>query len=141
MDVWTPNATQFSIKLVDFGADGALGGGDDTEHQIDFNETTTPALATGEWVSLDIPLSDFTGLGAQAHMAQYIIVGQPTGATTVFIDNVYFYNDVAAPTEPASAAPTPTQDAADVISLFSGAYTDVTVDSWNTVWSAAEATT
>jgi hypothetical protein len=91
LDVWTPNATQFSIKLVDFGADGAFGGGDDTEHQIDFNDTTTPALATGEWVSLDIPLSDFTGLTARAHLAQYIIVGQPTGATTVFIDNMYLY--------------------------------------------------
>jgi hypothetical protein len=42
-------------------------------------------------VSLDIPLSDFTGLTARANLAQYIIVGQPTGATTVFIDNMYLY--------------------------------------------------
>lgn len=88
IDVWSANFTFFAVKLVDFGADGAFGGGDDVEHQIDF---TTPAQ--GEWVSLDIPLSDFTGLTTRAHIAQYILVGQPTGANTVFVDNVYFFND------------------------------------------------
>ncbi|CAM1344969.1 PKD domain protein [Tenacibaculum amylolyticum] len=40
--------------------------------------------------------------------------------------------------EPSSVAPTPPgRNDADVISLFSDAYTDVTVDTWNTVWSAA----
>jgi hypothetical protein len=106
MDIWTPDATQFGIKLVDFGADGAFGGGDDVEHQVDINAGrgddvehqvdinagTTPALATGEWVSLDIPLSAFTGLTTRDHLAQYIIVGQPTGATTVWVDNFYFHN-------------------------------------------------
>ncbi len=132
LDVWSADFTFFGVKLVDFGADGAFGGGDDAEHQVNF---TTPAQ--GEWVSLDIPLSDFTGLTTRAHLAQYILVGQPTGATTVFIDNVYFYKDVAGPTEPETAAPTPTRQAANVISLFSDAYTDVTVDTWRTTWSAA----
>ncbi len=133
-DLWTPNSTQFSIKLVDFGADGAFGGGDDAEHQIDY-----AAPAQGEWVSYDIPLTAFTGLTTTSHIAQYIFVSQPTGTSTAFIDNVYFYNDVVAPpaTEPIVAAPVPTQDAADVISLFSNAYTDVTVDTWRTAWSSA----
>jgi hypothetical protein len=59
---------------------------------VDINAGTTPALATGEWVSLDIPLSAFTGLTTRDHLAQYIIVGQPTGATTVWVDNFYFHN-------------------------------------------------
>ena len=64
MDIWTPDPTAapavFKIKLVDFGADGAFDGGDDIEHEITLDDTTTPALATGDWVSFDIPLSDFT---------------------------------------------------------------------------------
>ena len=90
IDIWSPNFTLFGIKLVDFGADGAFGGGDDVEHQVNIN---APAQAT--WVSLDIPLSDFVGLTTTAHIAQYILVGQPTGSTTVYVDNVFFYKEVA----------------------------------------------
>lgn len=133
LDVWSADYTFFGIKLVDFGADGAFGGGDDVEHQIDFQMPMQ-----GDWVSLDIPLGDFTGLTTRNNIAQYILVGQPTGATTVFVDNVYFYTeDGGMLTEPAMAAPTPTQDEANVVSLFSDAYTDVTVDTWRTDWSAA----
>ena len=133
IDVWSADFTQFSVKLVDFGADGAFDGGDDVFHQIDY---ATPAQ--GQWISYDIPLSDFTGLTTKEHIAQYILVGRPTGATTIWIDNFYFYNDGggSGATEPATPAPAPTEDAADVISLFSDAYTGVQVDSWRTDWSA-----
>jgi hypothetical protein len=63
VDVWTPNAEQLRIKLVDFGADGLFGGGDDTEAELVFDETTTPAIVQGEWISLDIPLADFQSAG------------------------------------------------------------------------------
>ena len=100
MDIWTPDPTAapaiFKIKLVDFGADGAWGGGDDVEHEITLDETTTPALATEEWVSLDIPMSDFTALTTTGHLAQLIISGDPN---TVYVDNVYFYNDVVSVNE------------------------------------------
>jgi len=129
LDVWSPDFTFFGIKLVDFGANGAFGGGDDTEHQVNFQ-----APAKGKWVRLDIPLSDFTGLTTREHIAQYILVGQPSGASTIFVDNVYFFN---APNEPITAAPTPTRNPADVISLFSDAYNNVPVDTWRTPWSAA----
>ncbi|MFN4080022.1 MAG: T9SS type A sorting domain-containing protein [Saprospiraceae bacterium] len=129
IDVWSPDFTFFGVKLVDFGADGAFGGGDDVEHQVNF---TSPGQ--GQWLSLDIPLSDFVGLTTREHISQYILVGQPTGANTIFVDNVYFFK--GAPTEPLTAAPTPTLPAADVISLFSDAYTDVPVDTWLTPWSA-----
>ncbi len=136
LDVWSADFTQFSVKLVDFGADGVFGGGDDSEHQIDL-----PNPAQGQWVGLDLPLADFTGLTNRTNMAQYILVGQPTGATTVFVDNVYFYTGGGGnPTEPMTAAPTPTRDPARVISLFSDAYTDVAVDTWRTDWSSATLT-
>ncbi|TYP74371.1 hypothetical protein [Aquimarina intermedia] len=86
-DVWSDDFTEFKIKLVDFGADGLFQGGDDVEHEI-----TISNPAVGEWVSLAIPLSDFTGLTTRANIAQLIYVGSPTGATTVYIDNVYFHN-------------------------------------------------
>ncbi|MFB1004277.1 MAG: lamin tail domain-containing protein [Bacteroidia bacterium] len=43
-------------------------------------------------------------------------------------------------TEPSTAAADPTADQVDVISLFSGVYTDVTVDTWRTTWSNATLT-
>ena len=86
IDVWSPNFELFAIKLVDFGPDGAFGGGDDKEHQVNF---TMPAKSS--WVSLDIPLTDFVGLTTKSNMSQYILVGQPTGAATVYVDNVYFH--------------------------------------------------
>jgi hypothetical protein len=93
LDLWTADPTAspavFKIKLVDFGADGAFGGGDDREHELTFDATTTPALRTGEWVRLDIPLSAFTGLTTRGHLAQLILVSDP-GPNTVYVDNVLF---------------------------------------------------
>ena len=54
----------FRIKLVDFGADAAFGGGDDKEHELSF----TPIIAG--WNSFDIPLTDFVGLTTTGHIAQ-----------------------------------------------------------------------
>ncbi|MCB0314834.1 MAG: glycosyl hydrolase family 16, partial [Calditrichaeota bacterium] len=92
LDIWTPNSTAapaiFKIKLVDFGADGAFGGGDDVEHELTLDATTTPAIASESWVGLDIPLADFTGLTTTGHLAQLIISGD---LSTLYVDNVYFY--------------------------------------------------
>jgi hypothetical protein len=87
IDVWSANFTSFSLKLVDFGANGVFGGGDDSEHQLNF-----PAPTQGQWISYDLPLSSFTGLLAKQHLAQYILVAQPTGSAKVYIDNFYFHN-------------------------------------------------
>ena len=128
-DVWSSDFTEFKVKLVDFGADGAYGGGDDVEHEITISNPAKEA-----WVSLDLPLSSFTGLTTRAHIAQLIYVGAPSGNNTVYIDNVYFYNLNATLTTPAS---TPTLPQSKVISMFSDAYTNVAVDTWRTSWSSA----
>ena len=130
-DIWSSDLTEFKVKLVDFGADGAFGGGDDKEHEI-----TILNPEKEKWVSLDIPLSDFTGLTTRSHIAQLIFVGGPSGNTTVFVDNVFFYNLNGSIT----AAPTPNVAAANVISMFSEAYTNVAVDTWRTSWSSATLT-
>ncbi len=139
MDIWTPDPTgapaAFRVKLVDFGANGTFGGGDDVEHELTFTAATTPALATGQWVAIDVPLSAFTGLVTRGHIAQLIISGDPK---TVFVDNVYFYKPAAAATSPGAPAPAPGFAAGNVISLFSDAYTNVPVDTWSAVWDAAD---
>lgn len=131
IDVWSADNTSFGFKLVDFGADCSYGGGDDVEHQLNF-----ASPAQGVWVSYDIPLSSFSGLTTKAHLAQYILVGQPAGANTIWIDNFYFYKTSGGTTGgPTAAAPTPpARNAGDVISLFSNAYTNVTVDTWSATW-------
>lgn len=87
IDMWTPDVNDFKVKLVDFGADAAYGGGDDSEHEITF-----AAPATETWISYDIPLSDFVNLQNRNHLAQLILVKAPLG--TIYIDNVFFYNDI-----------------------------------------------
>ncbi len=134
MDVWTPDPTAapsvFKVKLVDYGADGNYGGGDDVEHELTFDENT---MNTAMWVGIDVPLTDFTNLTTTGHLAQMVISGDPN---TVFVDNIYFYQGAA--TEPTSSAPTPSLAPADVFSIFSDAYTNTDFDVWSSQWDNAD---
>jgi hypothetical protein len=78
-----------NIKLVDFGSDGIYGGVGDSSHQYTVNNSN---LATGNWVSIEIPLSAFTGLTSKAHLAQFILGPTTSGITDLLVDNVYFHN-------------------------------------------------
>jgi len=96
VDVWLPAGNIFSVKLVDFGANGTFDARPpadpadaDSEHEIRFTGATTPPLVVGEWMSLDIPLSDFTGLRETSHLAQLILVA--ARGSTVYVDNIYFH--------------------------------------------------
>lgn len=134
IDVWTPDATdggqEFKVLLVDFGADGAFGGDDDSSHEVAIG---SPPLATESWVGIDIPLSDFAGLINRNNLAQLVLSGD---LPNVFIDNVYFYNDGGntGSSSPDTAAPNPAQDGAGVISIFSDAYTNVDGTDFNPDW-------
>jgi hypothetical protein len=130
-DLWTPNSTSFRFKIVDFGANGAFGGGDDVEH-----ETTVVPTLNG-WNHIAVPLSGMTGLTTKSNIAQIIFASSPAGTSVVYLDNIMFSKGTVAAVEPTDAAPTPTKLAADVLSMFSNAYTNVTVDTWRTSWSAA----
>lgn len=88
LDVWTPDSASFKVKLVDFGANGAYGGGDDKESELVFNASSSPALAAKSWVQLELPLSRFTTLTSRAHLAQLVFSGT---SSTVYVDNVYFH--------------------------------------------------
>lgn len=134
VDIYLPEPLQggavFRVGLVDFGADGAFGGGNDTNFTLPF---TAPTIAAQTWVSLNIPLANFTGLASRAHLGQIIFEG--TNIPGFYADNIYFVNDGSViPPVPTVAAPTPTYPAADVISIFSDAYTNLAGSDLNPNW-------
>lgn len=129
-NTWSADFTQLRVKLVDFGADAAFGGGDDTEHEIMFD---SPEQST--WLTYNINLDDFANLINRDHISQLIF--SSNGTSTVYIDNVYFSNETVVVEEPMTAAPDPTLPQNQVISLFSGVYDNVPVDTWLTPWSSA----
>lgn len=95
MDVFIPgavsNSRELRIILVDFGANGVFGGGDDTRHSTTFSKFTTPtSLVSGAWVSIDIPFSSLTGLLSRSHLAQIILEGGD--GSNIYVDNIYLNN-------------------------------------------------
>ena len=90
IDVYLPAAVSFGVKLVDFGADRGHLGGDDSEHELLFDENTSPPLTSGRWVSLDLPLTLFSKLKGRNALAQIIL---SSTTPTVYVDNVYFYRN------------------------------------------------
>jgi hypothetical protein len=134
VDVWTHDAALFKVKLVDFGANGVYQGttNDDTEMEWTYNATSTPALTPDGWVSLDIPLAS---LPARAHLAQLIL---SSDEGNVYVDNLYFFHGEVVeppPPTPAASAPAPTEAAAEVVSVYSDAFTNVPVTTLGTDWS------
>jgi hypothetical protein len=84
----TGTRNSINIKLADFGPDGLYGGLGDSSYEYIYTNT---ALASGSWVSLDLPLSRFTGLTSRAHLAQIILGPSNSGITDLMVDNIYFY--------------------------------------------------
>jgi hypothetical protein len=136
LDLWTPDATDppasFKVLLIDFGADASFGGGDDASHELSF---TAPLLQTEDWVSIDVPLSNFAGLTSRGHLAQMVLSGD---LPNIFIDNVFFYQaGTIANTGPEDPAPTPTDEPGNVISIFSDQYINIEGTDFNPNWGQA----
>ncbi len=106
LDIWTPDITDFHVKLVDFGANAVYGGGDDSEAEVAINSTSMPQLTgSKQWVSLDIPMANFGGLASRKHLSQLIFVGAtPWGQGTVYVDNIYFHNSPFVDSTPPTVA-------------------------------------
>ena len=117
IDILCPAAGKsLQIRLVDFNAPNS-------------EATVIKSTTQNTWVSYDIPLTEFSALTNKSKISQILFLVDPGQTGTFFIDNVYFYKGgsgggggagltVAAPTPPA-------KNAADVISIFSGAYADI----------------
>lgn len=79
VDIWTPNpATNLEIQLVNNAGPSAAVG-----------RFQAGALATGSWVSLDIPLSSFAGLTTRSQLNQLLFVA--AGPMVIYVDNIYLY--------------------------------------------------
>ena len=136
IDIWTPDpvtsAKVFKVLLADFGANNSFGGGDDSSHELGFK---APLITSGNWVSIDVPLTALTGLTKRGNLAQLVLSGD---FPNVYIDNVYFYKSGGSgPAAPTTAAPLPTYPAVDVISIFSDQYTNVAGTDLNPNWGQA----
>ena len=79
---------QLRVIVVDFGANGAFGGGDDTRHSTTF---TAPTLVSQNWISIEIPFSAMPLLQSRAHLAQLILEGGDS--SVLYVDNIYFYTN------------------------------------------------
>jgi len=78
---------QLRVIVVDFGANGVFGGGDDTRHSTTF---TAPFLVSQNWMSINIPFSAMPGLLSRSNLAQIILEGGD--GSVIYVDNIYFYN-------------------------------------------------
>lgn len=79
-DIWTPNpSSNLEIQLVNNVTPGPAAIG----------KYQAGALATGSWVSLNIPLASFTGLTGKNALQQLLFVS--TGPMVIYVDNIYFY--------------------------------------------------
>src|SRR5690606_20218605 len=110
--------------------------GDDSEHEI-----TVENLDQQQWISLDIPLSDFTGLANMGQIGQLILSGVPFKTPTVYVDNLFFYNEAGISDQPIVGAPDPTASEANVLSIFSDAYPNVAGTDFNPNWGQATVVT
>ena len=133
--IYLPNQlssnAQFQVELVDFGADvsGAV-------------TTTITVAQSQQWISLNLPLDNFTGLTSRDNLAQIIFVDVNGNIPSFYADNIYFYDDGGDPPPPppppdytpTEPAPTPTQAPENVISIFSDHYDNVPVDYFNGFW-------
>ncbi len=79
--------------------------------------------------------------------ASYVVNNPPTipGTSEIVVTAAdetttltYYINFVMAEPIPTTAAPTPDEDAQNVVSLFSNSYTNVTVDTWSAAWDQAD---
>lgn len=79
VDLWSPNpASTLEIQLVNDAAGTAAVG-----------HYAAGQIATGSWVSIDIPLSSFSGLTATNKINQLLFVAG--GPEVLYVDNVYFH--------------------------------------------------
>ena len=95
LDIFIPNSfdpeSTLRINLVDFGADDEFGGGDNSTVSITLSTNSTPALVTGEWISVEL---DITSLPNRSNLGQIVfdasgdISPRPSG---FYVDNIYLH--------------------------------------------------
>ena len=119
------------VKLVDFGADGVASGSDNSQHEIVFSQANGNAIGSGQWVPVEVKMTDLTGLSNQSAIGQIVVSSHQAGTTagsgeTIYLDDVFF----SPPPVPTAGPNAPNEAARYVQSLFSGNYTDAVSSSF-----------
>jgi hypothetical protein len=136
VDVYVQEAgVQIQFEIRDIGANGVINTNENNGQPIlddkDYRYTTFNSTVNG-WNSFDIPLAGNIA-NQKNNLGAIIVVGGPN----FILDNIYFFG---VPTGPTTAAPTPTVSAANVVSVFSNAYTNIASD-LNPAWGQATVVT
>lgn len=118
MNFWSESAIDILMKLEE-GTAGAV-------------ETVVSHGGTG-WESITFNFSS----EAQYSRLTFFVDGPGTTAGTFFFDDVEQTERLVIPVLPTIGAPAPTQEAANVISVYSDVYTDVARDGFNLYGAAA----
>jgi hypothetical protein len=89
LDFWTAEedlvGKVFNLKFSQWGGtDGEV-----SAFELPLNTGTTPAVESGKWVSVDVPISDWTNAPqTRDDIAQFLIT---SNLDVVYVDNVYMY--------------------------------------------------
>jgi len=82
-----PANMDFLITIVDFGADKAEGGGDDTRQQVFFNKAIWKA---NTWITLEFPIT----MTNKSSIGQIIYENiNFSSLRNFYLDNIYFYSE------------------------------------------------
>ena len=129
VDIFIPNILSSNGQIRIELADNAGGG-------TGLYTTNISVDQSQQWISLNIPFSNFAGLSSRTAIWQIVFVNVTNNISSFYADNIYFYNG-APPTAPATPAPTPAHNAADVIAVYSGAYSVIPGTNLNPNWGQA----
>jgi endoglucanase len=93
IDIWTESDTfdkSFNLKISDWGGTG----GETSFIEFSTTNASTPELPSsnpGSWISLDIPISSWTGSNSSLEDPVQFIITSDLG--TVYYDNLYFHKN------------------------------------------------
>ncbi|MEP5944460.1 MAG: hypothetical protein ABJ356_07875, partial [Balneola sp.] len=129
MDFWTSSddlvGKVFNSKFSQWGGTG----GEVSAFELPINTGTTPAIESGKWISIDVPISDWTNAPqTRDDIAQFLIT---SNMDLVYVDNIYLYKEGGSSVgnQPMVAAPAPpVRDSEDVISIYSDVYSNIALD-------------
>ncbi len=82
LDIWSPNATAIVINLINSSA--VTGGA-----AVQVADTIT--LTTGNWNSIDIPMSAFKGVDFTKVDQVMFVSGTPATGGVIYLQNIYFW--------------------------------------------------
>ncbi len=103
MDFWTAESDLvgkvFNLKFSQWGGTT----GEVSAFELPLNTGTTPAVESGKWVSVDVPISDWTNAPqTRDDIAQFLIT---SNLDIVYVDNIYLYKGLPISVEEPSEGP------------------------------------